>query len=629
MRFAILVCVKEYKHIHLLPTHVANKIAAGEVVERPASVVKEFMENAFDAQATRVEVSVVGGGTKFISISDNGTGMEREDACLCLEPQATSKISDVNDIEKINTYGFRGEAVPSVAAISRMTIRTCKEGETLGTEIVVEGGTIKSVSDIGFPSGTTFEIRDIFFNVPARRKFLRSFNTEQSHVRNVFTLQALAHPEATMKLTLDGRTVLSLAGNATILERIHDIFGAQYIESLKEVSYESPKVSVKGYIGLPNLSKSDSREQYIFINRRAATAPVIPFALKEAYPPLEGERKPVAILFIEVAPTEVDVNVHPTKREVRFRDARAVRDGVILAIQKALTLGSFKEKEEADFEAAFPLPPLPVRAQEPLSPKCEIPKGTSTTPVYVPQKTKYPPFDANEPRQDFYNPCGSKPYIPLPGAAGAAPSLNLEVRTEKNSSSLWDWCRVLGQISGGYLLLETDGGYAVLDPRGAHERVLFEMMLNVAESKDKISQPLLIPITVTLPPIDAARIEEHLPELIGCGFSIATFGDDSFVIEALPNEIKLPDARNLLLDISKAIEEMGAKKGAGNWKVEAIAKATAMSAVSRMAPLPFKFLSKLVEDLSKTKMPYTTPSGRPTIFFTSTRELDRKFGLVK
>ena len=633
------------RHIRLLPAAVANKIAAGEVVERPASVVKEFMENAFDAGATRVEVSVVAGGRKLISVADNGCGMGRDDALMCLEPQATSKIRDVDDIERISTYGFRGEAIPSVAAVSRMVIQTCAAGDATGTRVEIDGGTVRSVADIGFPVGTTFEVRDIFFNVPARRKFLRSYGTEQAHVRSVFLLQALAHPEASLKLRADGRDVVSVAGGATLEERVHDLFGAEMLDSLRPVDYRGPGVSVTGFVGIPTLTRADRGEQYVFVNRRAATAPIIPFALREAYPPIEGDRKPIVILFIEVPPTEVDVNVHPTKREVRFRDARAVRDALILAVQKALGIGSFSGAEtdgaapggEAFGDAAscggrLVEPSLPERtAPQPVSapppPHGENSAGDACGGPPLRPRYVAPAIPAPPPAQPELPAAPTSPAAPVqtPPAEDAPPQ-----PVDAAGNSLWAWCRLLGQIAGGYALLETDGGYVVVDPRAAHERILYERMLASAEGGGKVaSQALLLPETLTLPPEDAHRISSNLERLRSIGIGIDSFGDNAFIVESLPTGIRLSDVRPLLTDISRGIAEAGARRGVADWRLRALAQAAAASAVSRMAAIPYKALAALVEDLARTRMPYTSPSGRPTMLFTSTRELDRKFGVSR
>lgn len=614
------------RHIRLLPAAVANKIAAGEVVERPASVVKEFMENSFDAGAKRVEVTIVAGGRKLISIVDDGCGMDRDDALLCLEPQATSKIRDVDDIERIDTYGFRGEAIPSVASVSRMTIRTCARGGA-GTCIEVDGGKIRSVAEIGLPQGTTMEVRDLFFNVPARRKFLKTFATEQARIRAAFTLQALSHPEATLTLRADGRTLVSVAGGATLEERVHDLFGADMLDSLRKVDFQGGSVSITGFVALPSLTRADRAEQFIFVNRRAATASVIPYALREAYPPLDGDRKPIAILFIEVPPADVDVNVHPTKREVRFRNAAAVRDSLILAIQKALGLGSFS--------GASPARPAPPAGQDQFQGCCGSPVPNAEGPAFAgapPQapdmrsSAMHPGFQA----QDFkFRPQSQVPASPL--ARMSVPPVQQEFNavSSEDGDSVWKWCRLLGQIAGGFVLLETDGGYVVMDPKAAHERILYERMMDAAENAGVPAQALLIPQSVTLPPEDARRIADNLDAIRSLGISADVMGDDTFIVEALPSGMEVPDARTLLADISHGIAEAGTGKGAADWRIKAIARAAAKSAVSRIGNIPWKALAVLVEEIAKARMPYTSPRGNPTMLFTSTAELERKFGRRK
>lgn len=644
------------KRIRLLPVAVANKIAAGEVVERPASVVKEFMENAFDAGATRVEVSVVSGGRKLISIADDGCGMDRDDALLCLEPQATSKIRDVDDIERISTYGFRGEAIPSVAAVSRMIIRTSVGGDAAGTCVEIDGGKIRAVSDIGFPRGTTFEVRDLFFNVPARRKFLKTYGTEQAHIKTVFTLQALAHPEASLKFIADGREVYSLPGGATLEERVRDLLGAAVLDSLRPVDFFSPGISITGFIGLPTLTRSDRSEQYIFVNRRAATAAIVPFALRESYPPLDNERKPVVILFIETPPTEVDVNVHPTKREVRFRDARAVRDAITLAIHKALGLGAFgaaaaDEIPPNDLCSVLPTnnPPavecaaIPTPSAGPCGASADAAGPCGGAPMDI--GGAVPPYVSSQctaalpPRPVSYRPPPAP--VPLPiqqrqftqplageqdSAQASDPDDPLVSAPISLTSSVWAWFRILGRITGGYVLLETNDGFVVLDPKAAHERVLYERMLSGALGGETPSQPLLMPGTVTLPAEDFDRISSNMAELRSIGFGIDTFGNNTFIVEALPQGMDPGDIRGTLTDISRGIAEAGGKRGVNDWKLKVAAQSAAAAAISRMAPLPYQALSRLIEDLAHTKMPYTTPRNKVTMFLTTTRELDRRFG---
>ena len=615
----------ERRQIRLLPVNVANKIAAGEVVERPASVVKELLENALDAGATRVEVVVTAGGRKLISVADNGCGMDRDNALMCLEPQATSKIRDVDDIERISTYGFRGEAIPSIAAVSRLTLKTCAEGDTVGTCIEVAGGQLQNVAEIGFPPGSTFEVRDLFFNVPARRKFLKSFQTEQTHLRLAFILQALAHPETALRLKADGRDIFNLAAGATLAERITDLFGREFLAAMRPVDYAVGEIRVSGYVGIPTLNRADRGEQYLFVNRRAASAAVIPYALREAYPPLEGDRKPVVVLFVDLPPTEVDVNVHPTKREVRFRDASAVRDAVIAAVTRALGIapkpsvgtafavptdvGSQKSNVESR-----PMPPpsaanASLPSTQPLSPiSFPLPQGAAPSP-----NAGLSTYDLRPATVD------GAAAAPPPAAQSDLPQLAPE-------DSPWAWCRVLGQIADGYILIETDGGYAVIDPQAAHERVIYERMLAALEAAEPLSQPLLIPESVTLSPVDASRIQDNIEILRGMGFGLAPFGGKGeFIVDALPAGIEAADCRALLTDIAHGIETAGVRRGSAKWREKAVAMGAARAAIPQVTQLPPEAQARLVNDLARTKMPYTSPRGRPTMLFTSLGELARKF----
>ncbi len=617
------------KHIRLLPAQVANKIAAGEVVERPASVAKEFIENSIDAGAKRIEVELLNGGTKLISISDDGCGMNRDDALMCLEMQATSKIYDVDDIENISTYGFRGEAIPSIASVSRMIIRTSAEGDTVGTQVEIDAGKVRAVNDIGFPRGTTIEVRDLFFNVPARRKFLRTYGTELAHVRTTFILQALSHPEISMTLKSDGRTLLSLSGGASLKERIYDLFGDDLLDSLREVSFSSDKIKISGFVSLPSITRAGSQEQYIFVNKRAASANIIPYALREAYPPLAKDQRPIVILFIDVPPAEVDVNVHPTKKEVRFRQSSVVRDAIITAVSAAIgrddNVPVPAEKEYINPFSQRPHGTAPISEEQPhfvLKPQLPPPVQQILT-GYT--SSKQP--EASLSAQNLSVEDDTDIYLP-PSSPTSEKTADRETQPdtipENNASSLWNWCRILGQLSSGYLIVETDGGFVIIDPRAAHERVLYDRMTASAKDNDKYSEQLLMPETVSLPPIDANRISENIEAIRQSGISIEPFGDNAFLIEALPIGIKTGDIRGLLIDISTGITETGGR-GIGEWRLKAVAKAASRSAVSRMAPLPYKALAGLVEDLAQSPMPYTTPSGKPTLFFTSTRELERKF----
>ena len=608
-------------HIRLLPVQVANKIAAGEVVERPASAVKELIENALDAGATHIEVLVTAGGRKLLEVRDDGVGMNRNDALLSIERQATSKLRDVDDIERIATLGFRGEALPSIASVSRFTLATCRRGETVGTELTIIGGRLQDVKDAGVPPGTTVAVRDLFFNVPARRKFLRAYETEQAHIRTVFTLHALAHPETGMLLKADGREIYRLPASSSLEDRVRDLFGAEFVAALRPVDRTLAGVRVHGFAGLPTFTRADRTEQYIFVNRRPASAAVVPYALREAYPPLETDRKPVVLLFIELDPEFVDVNVHPTKKEVRFRRPADVREAIIAAVSGAL--GHTPRRPQPT-----PATNEPVVLPQPIPPR-ENPA----------QHLPWPENQRSEIRGQRSE--VSEPWSASSGEKAAVRSQNQESRIQpakfqisnlksdiqQADDSPWKWCRVLGQIGGLYVLLETDAGYVVLDPRAAHERVLYERLMETVRGGAVKSQRMLLPETVRLPPEDAARVRKHLALLQSMGFGVDDFGDDHFVIDALPDEVQTAPRRELLLDIAHDLETAGTRRGSEKWCEEAVVRAACRAAVdTRQSELAPQALAQLVGDLARCRMPYTCPRGRPTMILTPYRELARKFG---
>lgn len=587
-------------HVRVLPLHVANKIAAGEVVERPASVVKELVENAIDAGSTSIRISITQGGRKLVSVQDDGCGMTRDDAVLSLERQATSKILDVDDIERIDTLGFRGEAIPSIASVSRFSITTRRHESDEGTFLQVNAGTLAEVRSAGCPPGTLVEVRDLFCNVPARRKFLRSYATEESHVRQIFTVHALAHPAIAFSLVIDGREVYRLAAAKNIADRVRDIFGDEFTESLATLPQpdESDRVSVTGFIERPNLFSPTRREQYIFVNGRPASAPSVAYALREAYPRRPGDVKPAAILLIHLPPQDVDVNVHPTKREVRFRDNVAVKQAIVKAIE-----GAFAAPKVVETAAPKVVePPKPTIVERPIT-AVNVPVA-SIEPV-APAKTIAP--------------------IVKPAPVPVQEEIRLEVSSDGHGVKPWKWFKYLAQSASGYLLIETDEGLITINPIAARERITYEKLLHTSETEHATSQTLLIPETVKLSPGDFVRIRAALPSVLAMGFLIEEFGDNLFKIDAVPQLLGSLSPANTLSTIAHDLAESGAKRGE-HWREELIARSIAKSFAGAPIKLTEEGATKLVEDLAQTRMPYVCPRGKPVMIFTSNRELSRKFG---
>lgn len=594
----------EGMRIRVLSDHVINKIAAGEVVDRPASVIKELVENAFDAGASRISIEVVAGGRSLIRVTDNGSGMSRDDALLSVERHATSKIREVEDIERIATLGFRGEALAAIAAVSRFTLQTQPPGADEGTQIHIAGGKAIEVSGGGFPPGTSITVRQLFFNVPARRKFLRTDATEFAHVRQVAMCYALAHPETALKLVSDERAVLDLPGGDDLLTRLGRIYPRAIAESLRPVEYAENGVRVHGYAGVPMASRADRSEQFLFINGRPASAPLVYHALAEGYQTLLPRgRHPMVFLFIETGADEVDVNVHPTKKEVRFRRPGAVRDTVIEGLRQALTQSAEVESAAQPFSADVPPPPAP---------KLLIPDLPAISPFAHPRLPSAPPLQVS----------GDTP-VPEKETAGTT-----EPAAPAAAPRPWTWCRVVGQVGGLFVVMETDEGLVLLDPHAAHERVLFDRLLDQALKGQVAAQGLLVPETHHLTPRDADAVRAALPALRAMGFGISEFGGDSFIVDALPAVLKLVSSTGLLPELAHSLEEGGDRGGTERWLQDRIATAACRAAVKARDRLTLQEIERLVMDLAVSARPYTCPHGRPTMIHFNFPDLYRKFGRI-
>lgn len=604
--------------VRVLPIHVANKIAAGEVVERPASVAKELIENAIDAGAKNIKVAISSGGRKLVSVQDDGSGMTRDDALLSLERQATSKILDVDDIERIDTLGFRGEAIPSIASVSRFTLTTRRRDSDEGFSLHVNAGSLDATGPAGCPPGTIVEVKDLFCNVPARRKFLKSDATEESHVKHVFTVAALANAGIGFSLAVDNRETLRLAPCDSLADRIRDIFGREFFDSLLEIKSSSPVkgVSVIGYIERPNQSAPTRRDQYIFVNGRAASAPSVAYALREAYPRKQGDVKPAAFIFINLPSSNVDVNVHPMKREVRFRDNAAVKTAIVNAIT-----------------GAFAAPTPQIR---PEMERCVTAHKEDTSPIGLP-KRDFGESQAIIPRtaSDIQSAGQSQSSFFDRTVDSAAKQeeearpvqIEFAVAPDSTDASPWNWFKFLAVTGSGYLLIETDAGIVTIWPKAAQERIAYEKILDSSLSgRPAVIQPLLIPEMVRLSPADFSRIKACIDSVKASGFQLEEFGSDTFKIDGVPQLIgKIPPA-GVIMTLAKDLSESGTKRGGMRWKEELIARSIAKSFAGSEIRLIEETAVKLIEELSSCRMPYVCPRGRPTMIFTSTRELSRRFG---
>ncbi|MEY2466323.1 MAG: mismatch repair protein MutL [Verrucomicrobiota bacterium] len=665
--------------VHLLPDHVANQIAAGEVVERPASVVKELVENSLDAQATRVTIEIQAGGRSLIRVTDDGLGMSRDDALLCLERHATSKIQKAEDLAAIATMGFRGEALPSIASISRFTLTT-RERETFGvppsggpgsrvnaelqtvegTQIVINGGKILEVKAAGSAPGTTIEVRQIFFNLPARRKFLRTEETEAAHIQHYLTLAALAFPEVAFTFQKDGRIVWQLPGVKSgaeisarlpaLRERLRSLYGDEQkllsvdfskeitepneVEDTPDTSHLTPRTShfrVWGFIGAPGVSRSTREDQHLFVNRRPVENRGLNFALMEGYhTALMKGRYPVCCLFLEIDPAAVDVNIHPAKREVKFHRERDVRQLVAQAVRETLlAFHRGDEKSKPVFNAETQRPPSPQRKTVDaigqtfdVAPTPEF--STPSLPQFPLPPKPAPEWPARQIEQPPLKMGFASPITPTP-----RPNLTPDTShlTHSPIPLLNVPMRLVGVIGRLYVVLESDRGLVLLDQHAAHERILFEQMLNRIELNQQApSQKLLLPETVELSARDATFLRGQLSELTRLGVGLSEFGERTFLLDALPPFVKVSDARRFVLELVDELKAAGQDVNSARLGEHVVAKTVCRHAVKANDPLAGPELENLVNDLRHCAMPYTCPHGRPTLIEMNFRELEKKFG---
>src|SRR5256714_1024227 len=541
--------------IKLLPETLASQVAAGEVVERPASVVKELVENSIDAGARAIEVGIQRGGMSRIRVVDDGCGMDRDDALLSLERHATSKIASAADLAAISTLGFRGEALPSIASVSRFRLSTREPGAVAGTEILVNGGRIETVRDSGDAPGTQIEVRSLFYNVPARRKFLRSETTEARNIEHQFFLQALAHPEIGFSLVRENKIALQLPTTTSLHDRIRDLYGAEFLDDLLEIfARDCGGVHVRGWIGRAGVSRQTRAQQFVFVNGRAIESGILSTALREGYhTALMRGQFPVTFLFVDLDPREVDVNVHPAKREVRFRDPASVREAIVEAVQR--TLESGRVEWQRKFNA--PVPATRGTTASGTEPLERISHQTSPSPEPSPVlDTEASPFDAMG--RDRIRPsrfgAPDQPTV-APPPSGSNDSQQIDVnRPESQIEPRRDQqFQIIGVLNRLYVLMENSDGLVLVDQHAAHERILFEELRRRMEEQGVPSQRLLLPQIFSLPPRDTEWVECNVATLQKMGIGIENFGPNSFRVDTLPAFLEIADAAGFL---RKVIDEL-------------------------------------------------------------------------
>ncbi|MEW6409087.1 MAG: DNA mismatch repair endonuclease MutL [Nitrospirota bacterium] len=561
--------------IRILPEELVNKIAAGEVVERPASIVKELVENSIDAKSTRITIDIQQGGKKLIRLADNGCGMEREDAILAFERHATSKLRDEAGLWAIKTMGFRGEALPSIASVSRLMMVTSIDAARLGVKVEIEGGRLIGVYDTGAPKGTLVEVKDIFFNMPARLKFLKAMNTELRHIIEIVTQHAIANYRIHFTLSHNRKLLFDFPDSRDIRSRLHQIYGMEFVESLKEIDSKSDHLNVHGFVSLPQVTMADRTHQVFFVNGRPVRNATLTHALYEAYRnTIHKDRHPVAFLFIEMEPASVDVNVHPTKREVAFRDQGSIHDMVVTAIRERIgSLETVNDKERKDI---------------------------------ISEHFQWRDIENGK-------------WWEVESDVAFHSRVMEEMQGYLLSTDREDYRFI--QIDGTFIVAVSHQGITIIDQHAAHERILYETLKKAYNFKQITSQSLLIPVVIELSPAETIILREQMGLITSIGIEVEEFSGASFIIRSVPSVLSGCDPRMLLLDLLTTIS----KNTSTNLMDAVMATMACHGAVRANQPLNSNQMSQLMKDLEKTDMPHTCPHGRPTIIRFMTEELKRMF----
>ncbi|MBI3949422.1 MAG: DNA mismatch repair endonuclease MutL [Acidobacteria bacterium] len=627
--------------IHVLPDVVASRIAAGEVVERPASVVKELMENSLDAGAQKIEVAVEVGGKQLIRVADDGEGMTRDDALLAFERHATSKLTSVDDLEKIATLGFRGEALPSIASVSKVILRTKTKEEMAGTEVEIDGGKIRDVRDCAWHQGAEIIARQLFFNVPARRKFLKSDATELFHITNLVTHYALAYPRLAFSLTHGTRSLINVTPVETLKERAYQLFGADFFNSLIELDHTVQNIRVFGFVSKPNSARTNREAQYIFVNGRFVKDRLIGAAINDGFRAiLPSGMYPAAILFVELPVWDVDVNVHPAKTEVRYRQATNVKTAIVEAIQKSIAT----TKPVMELPRASGMPTSLGRSRIGVMPTRRASTEAFRLQAPIPPPKRPPPqqpidfgFQPRPPRQDAPPSPPKPPMAPAPRPIAEMPVPEPErdispqcfrppiIETAEEIEIMPYSIRPLGQVRDSFIVAVGDEGLLLIDQHVAHERILYEKFKRGYAAKIIQTQPLLIPEVLDLTPAQAATFEQIRDELEATGFGLGQLSGRSIAINALPADIPVTEGRALVLEILEVAEKEKRAGSVEKLRDEIAASMACRAAIKINMPLTEEKMTWLIQELFQTNVPTNCPHGRPIVIKMTTREIERLF----
>ena len=659
--------------VRLLDTNTANQIAAGEVVEKPASVVKELVENALDAGADKIEVTIFAGGTEYIRVTDNGCGMSEADAKMAVLRHATSKLTKAEDLLSLNTLGFRGEALPSIASVSNFTLLTRPESEEFATSVHIDGGENTEVTASGGSTGTTVIVENLFFNVPARRKFLKTVSTEGRYISELLTRLALSRPDVRFKLVNNDKEVLSTPGDGDLEHAIRALYGKNVAENLLEVSLNDPKVRVSGFIGKPTLLKGTRQWQTFFVNGRCIGSKMLSKAMDHAYQsqiPKSGF--PFAVINITVDTASVDVNVHPQKSEIKFSDDSLIYKAMYKALTDALTKPMSAQKTQVTLlpdselnvfvkpqSVSVPVAPAPqpkpaYQPPQPVfksgaeqifkTPECkeDVQPAPAPESLLVPeqpaivekkeqaeQQTMWQPFDdfAKSAPTASYSNGYQEPVLEVhearsefakPQPAEAAPAANRETIAFTDTDSGMDTIWPIGQVDKTFIIAQSETTLYLIDQHAAHERILYDKL--VASHEQIPSQQLLMPLYVDMAADDIALIEEHRDEFLTLGVDAASAGESLLRVSSLPADIKADAAEDFINAISKMLREMRNVNGS-DLRQEVLHMTACKAAIKAGQLLNMRQMRQLIIDLCNTTHPFTCPHGRPCMIEIDSNQL--------
>jgi len=604
-----------------LPEQLCNKIAAGEVVERPASVVKELVENALDAGARTICLEIESGGKSLIRVTDDGCGMGRDDALLSLERHATSKIRTDEDLFRLSTLGFRGEALPSIASVSRLTMKSCASEASGGVEIYAEGGFVKRVHEIGAARGTTIEVRNLFFNTPARRKFLRKEETEAAHVQDILQKLALASPGVQFRYFHNGRAVLDTPVCLDLRERIASLLGRDLVRQLLELETEDSSLSLKGYAARPECSRSTNQFMFTFINGRFIRDRVVQHALREGYRTLLPKgRYPVAVLFLEIDPAQVDVNVHPTKHEVRFREQGRVHDFIAASIAARLRpsdwLSRLEQKPAAHAGSTQSFAPEQASLPVVRAPASRV---AETVEKYAPVQDAVAQDQRDSDRKLQLPANGALPKKQLETGISAAPP------KDRESAGFFSSLQVLGQYANSYILCQDGPDLVMIDQHAAHERIRFEQLRRQMAAGGIASQSLLFPQVMEFTPAHAQILLTLSTALARLGFDIEPFGGNSFALKSIPSLLEAGSTQTLVQDLIAESARQGGSYLIQEALDETLMRMACHSVIRAGKPLSVTEISALLGAMDEVDFNTHCPHGRPVQVRLEGREIEKMF----